>query len=194
MRKQNRELTYYIGATIDGFIAGPEHQVEDFPLDADLLETIKTEWPETIPTHLREPLGLADAPNRNYDALIMGRGTYDPGLKMGITSPYAHLKQYVVSTTLGPETDPEVTFIESDPLAFVRDLKAQEGGGIWLCGGGKLAAALVDEIDQIIVKRYRVLIGGGIPMFDGPYAPKAFTLIENRSLESGASIQTYRKA
>ena len=65
MRKQNRELTYYIGATIDGFIAGPEHQVEDFPLDADLLEAIKTEWPETIPTHLRGPLGVADAPNRN---------------------------------------------------------------------------------------------------------------------------------
>jgi dihydrofolate reductase len=194
MRKQNRELTYYIGATIDGFIAGPEHQVEDFPLDADLLETIKAEWPETIPTHLREPLGLADAPNRRYDTLIMGRGTYDPGLKLGITSPYAHLKQYVVSTTLGADTDPDVTFVDTDPLAFVRDLKNQEGEGIWLCGGGKLAGQLIDEIDQIIVKRYRVLIGTGIPMFDGPYRPTAFTLVDNRSLESGASIQTYRKA
>jgi dihydrofolate reductase len=194
MREQNRKLTYYIGATIDGYIAGPDDQVEDFPLDPDLLEAIKEHWPETIPTHVREPLGVADAPNRGFDAVIMGRGTYDPGLKLGITSPYAHLDQYVVTTTLGADTDPGVTFVGTDPLAFVRDLKAQEGGGIWLAGGGKLAAALIDEIDEIVVKRYRVLIGGGIPMFAGPYRPTAFTLESNRSLESGASIQTYRKA
>jgi dihydrofolate reductase len=194
MREQNRKLTYYIGATIDGYIAGPDDQVEDFPLDPDLLGAIKEHWPETVPTHLREPLGIADAPNRTFDAVIMGRGTYDPGLKLGITSPYAHLDQYVVTTTLGADTDPDVTFVGADPLGFVRELKAREGGGIWLAGGGKLAAALIDEIDEIIVKRYRVLIGGGIPMFAGPYRPMPFTLVSNRSLESGASIQTYRKA
>lgn len=96
MCKQNRELTYHIGATFGGFIAGPDHQVEDFPLDADLIGAIQTEWPETSrPDH--------------RDAL-----------------PRPHRRRH--------------------------------------------------------------------PVVRGPYQPTAFTLDSNRSLESGASIQTYRKA
>ena len=38
----------------------------------------------------------------------MGRGTYEPGLAVGIASPYPHLRQYVVSSTLGTIDDPGV--------------------------------------------------------------------------------------
>ncbi len=95
MREQNRELTYYIGTSLDGFIAGPEDQVEPLMVFADVLEAIKEEWPETLPTFARESFGIDDAPNRHWDTLVMGRRTYDPGLAMGVTSPYAHMEQYV---------------------------------------------------------------------------------------------------
>ncbi len=44
--------------------------------------------------------GLADAPNLRFDTVVMGLGTYRPALDAGLTSPYAHLRQYVVSSTL----------------------------------------------------------------------------------------------
>jgi dihydrofolate reductase len=194
MRKQNRELTYYIGTSLDGFIAGPNDEVEPLMVFADVLEAIKEEWPETLPGFARQSFGIDDVPNPHFDTLVMGRRTYDPGLAMGVTSPYGHLEQYVFTNSLGGDTDKDVNFVSGDPLELVRDLKAREGKGIWLCGGANLASALASEIDQIIVKRYPVLFGGGIPMFAGAYEPVPFTLTENRVFESGAAIQTYRKA
>ncbi|GAA2124306.1 dihydrofolate reductase family protein [Glycomyces algeriensis] len=194
MRKQNRELTYYIGTSLDGFIAGPNDEIEPLMAFLDVHEAIKEEWPETVPTHIRPALGIADAPNLHFDTLVMGRRTYDPGLAVGVTSPYSHMEQYVFTNSLSDDTDKDVNFVSGDPLALVRDLKAREGKGIWLCGGANLASALASEIDQIIVKRYPVLFGGGIPMFAGAYEPVPFTLTENRVFESGAAIQTYRKA
>jgi dihydrofolate reductase len=131
MREQ-RELVYYVGASIDGYIAGPEGELDGIPIEPELIGFITTELPETIPTHLRELLGLVDAPNRRWDTLVMGRGTYDPGLDIGVTSPYAHMEQYVFTSTLAA-TDENVNFIDADPVAFVRDLKAREGRDIWLC-------------------------------------------------------------
>lgn len=194
MREQNRELTYYIGTSLDGYIAGPNDEVEPLMAFTDVHEAIKEAWPETIPTHIRPALGIADAPNTHFDTLLMGRRTYDPGLAVGVTSPYAHLEQYVFTRSLDADTDKDVNFVAGDPLELVRELKGREGKGIWLCGGANLASALMSEIDQIIVKRYPVLFGGGIPMFAGAFAPAAFRLTENRGFDSGAVIQTYRKA
>jgi hypothetical protein len=64
-------------------------------------------WPtefasrSTLPTHLREQLGVT-APGRRFDTVVMGRNTYTPALQAGIVSPFAHLDQYMVSTTAGP--------------------------------------------------------------------------------------------
>jgi dihydrofolate reductase len=188
-----RELTYYIGATIDGYIAGPAGEYDQLPIEPDIVEYIKELRPETVPTAMREPIGLADAPNLLYDTVLMGRGTYLPGLETGNPSPYSHLKQYVFSASLDPALAPDVTFVASDALKVVRELKEQAGQGIWLCGGGKLAASLVSEIDEIVLKRYPLVLGGGLPVFDGPYAPLRFDLVEKRTFASGMSVETYRK-
>jgi hypothetical protein len=42
--------------------------------------------------------------------VIQGRATYRPALDIGITSPYAHLRQLVVSTTLS-SPDPAVEIV-----------------------------------------------------------------------------------
>ncbi|WP_030162263.1 dihydrofolate reductase family protein [Glycomyces sp. NRRL B-16210] len=188
-----RELTYYVGVSIDGYIAGPGGEFDRLPIEPDVTAAMSEVRPETVPTAFRELMGLEGAPNRSYDTVLMGRGSYEPALKEGITSPYAHLRQYVFSKSLSPEESAGVTLVGADPLDFVRGLKAQEGLGIWLCGGGKLAAALAPEIDEIVLKRYPVVFGGGISMFDGPYEPRSFVLAENRTFDSGAAVQTYRK-
>src|SRR5690606_41448454 len=84
-------------------------------------------YPETVPTHHRRQLGLEDAPNRRFDTVVMGLGTYRPALDIGVTSPYAHLRQYVVSTTLKEIADPGAELVRV-PLGDIRELKAEEGG------------------------------------------------------------------
>ncbi|MFG3285612.1 dihydrofolate reductase family protein [Streptomyces sp. NPDC048111] len=188
-----RPLTYYIAATLDGFIAGPQGEFDFFGFEGDIVQEILTEYPETIPVHGRGPLGLDGVPNKRFDTVLMGRASYEPGLSLGISSPYPHLEQYVFSRSLASQ-DPRVNIVSGDAAAFVRGLKQQEGQGIWLCGGGKLAAQLLPEIDELIIKRNPVVLGAGIPLFDGPFAPTSFTLTESRTFDTGVAVQTYTRS
>ncbi|GHE50266.1 dihydrofolate reductase family protein [Streptomyces capitiformicae] len=187
-----RQLTYYIGSSIDGFIASPDGRFDFFAAEGDLVAAILAEYPETIPTHAREQLGVTDVANKRFDTVLMGRGTYDPGLAIGVTSPYSHLKQYVFSRTL-IRPDPDVEVLSGDPVEFVRELKQREGMDIWLCGGAALAGQLVGEIDELIIKRYPVVLSSGIPLFHAPFEPAEFALTDSRVFNTGASITTYVK-
>jgi dihydrofolate reductase len=151
-----------------------------------------SEYPETVPTHVRAQAGLGDLPNKTMDTLVMGRGTYQPALDIGVTSPYAHLKQYVVSTTL--EQAEDVELYAGDPIELVRTLKAQEGLDIYLCGGGKLAGTLLPEIDQLVVKSYPVVAGAGIPAFAGPFNPTTFTPTQTKSFANGATVTWFERS
>jgi len=137
---------------------------------------------------VRPALGIEDAPNRTFDTVVMGRGSYEPGLAAGVKSPFAHLRQFVVSTTIPDAEDPPVTIVRADPLGVVRSLKEEEGQDIWLCGGGTLAGELLPEIDELIIKRYPVVAGAGIPMIRGNFEPTPFTPTATESLDDGASI------
>ncbi|MFE0952219.1 dihydrofolate reductase family protein [Streptomyces mutabilis] len=117
----------------------------------------------------------------------MGLSTYRPALDNGITSPYAHLRQYVVSSTLAPDTDPAVTVVPDDPSALVRDLKGEVGTAldVWLCGGGRLAGALLPEIDELLIKTYPVVAGTGVPLVDGAFDPTVFDVAERTAFPHG---------
>lgn len=187
-----RRLTYFIGASVDGYIAAADGSIEDFfPLPDGLIEYLVAHYPQTLPTHLHAPLGVTDLGSR-FDTVLMGRGTYEPGLKEGVTSPYGHLKQYVVSGSL-VSPDPAVTVISGDPAHAVRQLKREAGGGIWLAGGGRLATSLVPEIDELIVKIYPLVLGGGIGVFDGGISPVHLTLTDAHVLAGGAAVHTYTR-
>lgn len=185
-----RKLIYYIGATIDGYISGPNGEIDFFPLSDELIDLIRSEYPETIPTHLRRQMNL-DMPNRRYDTVVMGRHTYEPALEVGITSPYAHLRQYVVSSSLKVDPDSGVELIRENPLDAVARMKQEPGLDIWLAGGGTLAGALLPQIDELIVKRYPVIAGGGIPMFLQGYAPRPFAAAESKTLSDGTTVSRY---
>ena len=189
-----RRLTYLIGVTVDGFIAGPGAEIDFFPTPEPYLAHLAAEYPETMPTHVRAALGIAEAPNRRWDTVIMGRGTYEPALALDITSPYAHLRQIVVSGTLTTD-DPDLEVVAGDPVARARQLKAEPGLGIYLAGGATLAGALVDEIDELVIKVYPVLAGSGVPFFSGAgFAPRSLEAVGATSFDSGHVILEYRRA
>ena len=188
-----RELTYYIALTLDGFIAGPHDEVDFYPLADDHSAYMNEHFPETLPTHVRAAIGFADVPNRRFDTVVMGRRTYDPALEAGITSPYAHLRQIVVSRSLDASPDPAVEIVRDDPRARVQQLKAEEGLGIYLAGGGQLAGELLPEIDRLVVKKYPVVAGSGIPAFATGFAPTPFILEDARTFSNGCAVLQYRR-
>ncbi|MEO3793781.1 dihydrofolate reductase family protein [Nonomuraea sp. B10E15] len=187
-----RKLTYYVATSIDGYIAGPNGEYDFYPVADDLATWINTRMPETVPTQLRAQAGI-DAPNQRFDTVIMGRGTYELGLPAGVTSPYAHMKQYVISSTIKSVDEPAVELVADDPLGLVRRLKQEDGLDIWLCGGGNVAAQLLPEIDELIVKCYPVVAGAGIPAFHGGFRPTTFTLTGAETFSSGILLTTYTR-
>jgi dihydrofolate reductase len=184
-----RKLVYYVGMTIDGFIAAPDGTFDFFPVTPDVVEFITGDYPDTLPTHVREQLGV-DVPNPNFDIGIQGRATFQAALDIGVTSPFAHLRQYVVSTTY-ESPDPAVEVIANDVVERIRKLKAEDGKDIYLMGGSRLAGSLLAEIDSIVLKVYPVVAGAGIPLFTGDFTPARFRLTGTRTLESGTVVLGY---
>jgi dihydrofolate reductase len=186
-----RKLTYYVASTVDGFIAGPGGEFDFFGLPDDLGAFLTTTYPELLPTAYRKVLGL-DGTSGRFDTVVMGRGTYEPALSAGITSPYAHLEQYVFSRTLKPGDD--VHIVADDPVTFVRELKHRPGGDIWLCGGGDLAGQLLPEVDELLIKLNPFLAGSGIPLAARAFDPRRLTLLEAKTFESGVVLLRYDTA
>ncbi|MGB2568012.1 dihydrofolate reductase family protein [Micromonospora citrea] len=185
-----RKLVYYVASTLDGFIAAPDGSYDFFPLDDDVREHLVAHWPQTFPGFAHGQLGI-DRPQGRFDAVVMGRHTYEPALKVGVTSPYAHLEQYVFSRSLAPADYPEVEIVDGDPVAFVRELKRRDGGDIWLCGGGELAGQLLPEVDELVVKLNPFLLGSGVPIVDREFDPRRFRLVETRPFDSGVVVLRY---
>ena len=185
-----RKVVYFVASTIDGFIAAPDGSFDFLGVEGDVVELMKERYPETLPTQARGPLGVTAA-NRVFDTVLMGRNTYEPALRAGITSPYAHLTQIVFSRSLATSPDPAVTIVPGDPAAFVDKIKQEPGRDIWLCGGGDLAGQLLPLIDELIVKLNPVVAGSGIPLVSRGFDPRRFTLRETTPLPSGVVILRY---
>jgi dihydrofolate reductase len=185
-----RKLVYFVATTIDGVIAAPDGSYEFFGAQDDVIQYMATNYPETVPTHLRAPLGI-DAPNQHFDTVVMGRHTYDPALQAGVTNPYAHLQHIVFSRSL-TSSDPAVQVVADDPLTVVDKLKQQPGMDIWLAGGGNLAGQLLPAVDELVIKLNPLVAGTGIRLAETGFDPHRFTLLETTPLASGVVVLRYR--
>lgn len=186
-----RRLVYYVACTVDGFIAREDGSFDCFLTEGEHFAHLLESFPETIPAHLRNMLGVR-AENRRFDAVLMGRKTYEVGLDVGVTNPYPHLRQYLFSSAMKKSPDEDVQLVSGDAVAIVKELKRQDGKDIWLCGGGELAIRLFPEIDELILKVNPVLIGSGIPLFRGIVGPTALEVSASTGYSNGFRLTHYR--
>jgi dihydrofolate reductase len=185
-----RQLVYYVACTVDGFIAREDGSFDWALSEGEHFTDLIENFPETFPVHLRKALGVSqDA--RRFDTVLMGRKTYEVGLNAGITSPYEPLRQFVVSRSMPEIPHSAVHLYRGAALDLVRQLKAEEGKDIWLCGGATLAAGVFTEIDELILKINPVVIGSGIPLFDGAANTRATILTEHKVYANGFVFARY---
>lgn len=190
-----RKLVYYVACSVDGFIARPDGSFDWSLPHGEHFADLIARYPETFPGHLRGVLGITGA-NQAFDAILMGRATYEVGLAIGVTNPYPQLRQYLFSRTLERSPDPSIELVRTDPAARVRALKEEPGKDIWLCGGSQLARAVLPEIDELILKVNPVLIGSGIPLVangteDGAPTDTALTLVDLQRYANGFVLMHY---
>ena len=129
---------------------------------------------------------------RGVDTVLVGRKTFEfqSGGRGGFGS--GKIKTYLFSRTLN-EAPKGVTLVRDDAVEFVRTLKQDDGGGIFLMGGGELASALVEGgvVDELSVVVHPLLLGGGVPLF-GPMTRRVpLRLAESRAIAGDCLFVRY---
>jgi dihydrofolate reductase len=172
-----RKLVYHVAATLDNFISREDGSTEGFP-DGEHVQ------------HYFEML-------KNYDTVVMGKGTYEAGYRFGMkpgAAPYQNMQHYVFSKTLQlEEKDDRLHIVQTDAVKFVKELKSAQGQPIYLCGGGALAGTLLDAglIDQVILKLNPLVYGHGIRMFGNSIRQVSLELKECKTYNSPVVLLTY---
>lgn len=169
-----RKVTFGGGNSLDNFIARADHAVDWLMWTEEVAAISQEYW-------------------KSVDAVVMGRKTYEAALRNGMAA-YPGVRNYVFSRTLqaGPETKVEI--ISQDAAEFIRDMKAQAGGGICVMGGGELARSLFEAglIDEIGCNIHPVLLGSGIPLFHEMKRQIDLELLDCKVFKNGCVYVTYR--
>ena len=170
-----RKVVLGVGISLDGYIARPDGSVDFLfmPKDYSMAAFFK-----------------------RIDTAVMGRKTYEMGLKLGggkISSPGT--KCYVFSRTLNAGGRNGVTVVVDSPREFVSALRKKKGKDIWLMGGGELTREFLREdlVDGLYLGVVPVLIGEGIAAFPSGFPQRKFALTENKTFSQGLIALNYER-
>jgi len=142
-----RRVLYRVAASVDGYIAGPNGEVD---------------W------IVHDPAVDFAKVYEQVDTVLLGRRTYELTRQPGAPPWPQGWQIYVFSRTLVPQEHPGVTVIGVDAGSRVAALRAAQGRDIWLFGGGSLFRSLLGakQVDVVEVLLVPVLLGGGIPLLE----------------------------
>ena len=185
-----RRVTYSMGASLDGYIVGPDGTFDWAPPHAEVFRF----WIEEI---------------RGVGVHLMGRRLYETMLywetadqeaslddaELEWAALWKPLPKVVFSTTLS-EVQGNARLATGGLAAEIERLRAEPGEGEIAIGGATLAAqaADLDLIDEYRTMVYPVLVGGGIPYFPRQERRVELELVETRSFSSGVVYLRYRVA
>lgn len=173
-----RKVTYGAACSLDGFIAGPNHEVDWLHMSKDVSAIMADYW-------------------GRIDTLLMGRKTWEVAQAMGSGggdgSMMAGIDAYVFSRTLQSLPPGRGRLVRDDAGDFVRDLKRRPGKEICVFGGGDFARSLFEAgvIDEVGLNVHPVLLGAGIPFFRDAGRIK-LKLSECRQIAGGCVYMLYR--
>ena len=176
-----RKVILDLAVTLDGFIEGPNGEIDWCIMD--------------------EEMGF-DNFLSGIDTLFYGRKSYDlwgnfqPGNDASPAEKNlwqaVHSKQKVVfSHTQRP--DPAATWISTDIANQVQQIKKQPGKDIWLYGGASLITTFIslNLIDSYRLSVHPIILGQGKPLFSNLHDRVALTLDEVKSFRSGVTLLRY---
>ncbi|MBW7875025.1 MAG: dihydrofolate reductase [Candidatus Cloacimonetes bacterium] len=166
--------TYFVAASLDGFIADSSGGVE-------FLKQVDSEG---------EDYGYQEFYS-TVDALMMGAGTYRSLLKFG-TWPYAGKPTYLLSNSV---SDPLEGVIQTNeaPARLLSQIYGSGKQHVWLVGGGKLASTMLSQglITEIVLSLVPVMLGTGIRLFSSREARITPVTLKNHRVYDSGLIQMH---
>jgi dihydrofolate reductase len=166
-----RRLRYRVAMSLDGFIAGAKGE-SDWIVPDPSIDWVAI-WAQ-------------------FDACLMGRGTYEVAKSRRALLSGSGQQWIVVSRTLKTEDNPGITILSGGVAEAVAALKAKPGKDIWLFGGGVLFRSMLDAglVDTVEVAVMPVMLGSGVPLLpEGPR--RTLHLTESQALASGTLMLSY---
>ena len=172
-----RSVIYGAACSLDGFIAGPQGEIDWLHFSADVTEFTTRFW-------------------KRIDTVLMGRKTYEVATAMGNGggSMPGIKSTYVFSRTLTSIKGKGTKLISDNAGDFVRALKADEGKDICILGGGDFGRSLFEAgvVDEVGLNIHPILLGSGVPLFLDAGKRIGLELTENRTIGGGCVLATYR--
>lgn len=184
-----RKIVLMMSASLDGYIEGPNHEIDWHVVDNELH------------THFNNVL-------REMGAFLSGRVTYqlmadfwptadrDPastGPMADFALIWRNMPKIVFSRTL-KRAEWHTTIVRDVVVEDIQALKAQEGGDLVL-GGADLAAEFMrhDLIDEYRVYIHPVILGRGKPLFAESDILRRLRRVDNLSFSNGVVLLHYER-
>lgn len=176
-----RKIILDLAVTLDGFIEGPNGEIDWCIMD--------------------EEMGFDNFLN-SIDTIFYGRISYDMwgNFEPDSNAPEAeknlwravHSKQKFVFSK-SPKQDAAATWISNDIAARVKEIKNDSGKDIWLYGGTKLITTFVDLglVDTYRLSVHPVILGRGKPLFSNLSGRVNLTLDNVKPFKSGVTLLSY---
>jgi dihydrofolate reductase len=167
-----RRVLYSVAASLDGYIAGPGGEFDWIPMDPAI------DW---------------DAFINRFDAVLLGRRTYEVTVAQKSGASLPKMPAYVFSRTLRSIDQPGVTLVGEDAPGAVGELREASGKDIWLMGGGVLFSSLLEAglVDGVEVGLVPVLLGQGLPLLPSMSRTTRLTLTQTQTYPSGIVLLSY---
>ena len=170
----------YIGVSIDGYIAD-----RDGGLD----------WLQSVPNLDNDDFGFTGF-IESIDALVMGRNTFETVVGFGGEWPYTK-KVFVLSKTLlslPPRYEGKAEIIKGTPSQITKTLNSKGYKNLYIDGGKTIQSFLLDDlIDEMIITRIPILLGGGTPLFGNLPRHLIFDHISTRVLLNELVLSHYKR-
>ena len=167
-------ISVFVGASVDGFIARPNHDLDWLPADPE--DHGYNEFMATV------------------DALVIGRKTFEKVLTLG---PWAYGAKRVVILSSSPldlsaAVNGVVEQMSGEPADIVSRLAARGIKNLYVDGGITIQRFLrAGLVDRLIITRVPVLIGEGIPLFGSLAHDVPLRHVSTRHFQSGLVQSEY---
>ena len=183
-----RSVTYSMGASLDGYIVGPDGGVGWTEPDPEVFRF----WIDEI-----RGVGVHLMGRRLYETMLYWEtDEHDPSFdetELEWAALWNPLPKVVFSTTLSA-VEGNARLASGGLAEEIERLRAEPGEGEIAIGGATLAAeaAALGLIDEYRVVVYPVLVGGGIPYFPQRERRVDLELVETRTFSSRVVYLRYR--